>query len=165
MKGIGEVRRFVLESGVDAGIIEFDDEGAARDSISAAAAAGCSTAEIAKTMAFECEADRTEGKERRTVLVVLSGDRMVDTTRLANTTGSVSARKLRPAEVLRLTGYPVGGVPPFPHDTGITVLADSSLFRFKYVWASAGAPNAIMKIRPELLTAVLGYSAVEVSTQ
>jgi prolyl-tRNA editing enzyme YbaK/EbsC (Cys-tRNA(Pro) deacylase) len=112
----------------EARIIEVDKEVATRDSISAAVAACCSTVEIAKTMVFECEAESAYGRRRRTAFVVLSGERMADTIRLANVTSSVTARKLRSAEVLRLNAYSVGGFPPFPHEIGITLPGDVPYF-------------------------------------
>jgi prolyl-tRNA editing enzyme YbaK/EbsC (Cys-tRNA(Pro) deacylase) len=60
-------------------------------------------------------------------------------------------KKMSAEEVKQLTGFSIGGVPPFPHSGGVLVLADDSLFRFQKVWVAAGAPNAVMEISPEIL--------------
>jgi prolyl-tRNA editing enzyme YbaK/EbsC (Cys-tRNA(Pro) deacylase) len=76
-----------------------------------------------------------------TVVVVLSGDRRVD--------------------VGKLRG--VGGVPPFPHNDGIAVVADASLGRFEKVWAASGAQNAVMQIATGELLRTIGGGLVDVA--
>ena len=54
--------------------------------------------------------------------------------------------------VLRLTGYPMGAIPPLCHLNRIPVMLDGSLMRFPRVWCPAGATNAIVSI-PTLVLA------------
>jgi prolyl-tRNA editing enzyme YbaK/EbsC (Cys-tRNA(Pro) deacylase) len=58
--------------------------------------------------------------------------------------------------VKMLTGYVIGGVPPFPHDPGVKVLLDQSLSRFERVWAAAGTPNSVMNLAVAQLSGVVG---------
>jgi len=125
-----------------------------KNSALAAEALGCSVAEIAKSVVF-----RNEG----TVVVVISGDRRVDSTKLASTVGS-RATLAGPDAVRRSTGYPIGGVPPFPHHEGVKVLADRSLTRFRRVWAAGGAPNVVFKMETACLLKTIGSQPVDVST-
>lgn len=87
----------------------------------------------------------------RPVLVLASGDKRIDTGRVAALTGAESARLARPAEVLAVTGFPVGGVPPVAHATRLKVLMDRTLFAYPIVFAAGGAANAIVPIAPEKL--------------
>lgn len=46
----------------------------------------------------------------------------------------------------RLTGYPIGAIPPVAHLNRTAVMMDSSLIRFPRVWCPAGATNAIVSV-------------------
>lgn len=67
------------------------------------------------------------------------------------------------SEVETLTGYVIGGVPPFPHNEDVEVVIDKSLFRFESVWAAAGDRNAVMPVDPKLLVEKLGFREAAVS--
>jgi prolyl-tRNA editing enzyme YbaK/EbsC (Cys-tRNA(Pro) deacylase) len=49
-------------------------------------------------------------------------------------------------DVKNITGFTIGGVSPIGHLNEITVLIDSSLERFNYLFAAAGHPNCVFKI-------------------
>jgi prolyl-tRNA editing enzyme YbaK/EbsC (Cys-tRNA(Pro) deacylase) len=51
-----------------------------------------------------------------------------------------------PDEVKDQTGYTIGGVSPIGHINSLQILVDSSLNRFKDLYAAAGHPNCIFKI-------------------
>jgi prolyl-tRNA editing enzyme YbaK/EbsC (Cys-tRNA(Pro) deacylase) len=145
------VSDYLRESGIDVQVREFDQS--TKNSALAAEALGCSIGEIAKSVVFAGD---------RPVVVVLSGDRRVDPTKLASVTGR-HARVATPEEVRAGTGYPIGGVPPFPHLEGVLVLPDVSLLRFDYVWAAAGAPNAVFRVDPKVLVRLVGRPPYDVS--
>ncbi|MDV3277361.1 MAG: YbaK/EbsC family protein [Nitrososphaerales archaeon] len=152
MGGSVERVRLHLESlGID---VEFRELSmSTKSSALAAQALGCTVAEIAKSVVF---------KGRGTVVVVISGDRRVDAVKLSQLKGGDVA-VATPDEVREETGYPIGGVPPFPHRKEITVLADSSLLRFEWVWTAGGAPNAVFRIRTEDLLKAVGGTSVAVA--
>jgi prolyl-tRNA editing enzyme YbaK/EbsC (Cys-tRNA(Pro) deacylase) len=130
---------------------EFDSS--TKNSTLAAQALGCSVGEIAKSVVF---------RGKRVYVVVISGDRRVDVTKLGAVVGE-HVRVATPVEVREGTGYPIGGVPPFPHRDGVTVLPDLSLARFSGVWAAAGAPNAVFRISPGDLFRIVGSHISDVS--
>ena len=51
-----------------------------------------------------------------------------------------------PNDVKEQTGYTIGGVSPIGHANNLQILIDSSLNRFKDLFAAAGHPNCIFKI-------------------
>ena len=130
---------------------EFDTS--TKNSALAAEALGCSVAEIAKSVVFNAGG---------AVVVVLSGDKRVDTKKLSALVGGRVA-VATPEEVRAMTGYPIGGVPPFPHLDGVRVLCDSSLLRFAKVWAAGGAPNVVFKVSPRDLVANVDGTTVDVA--
>ncbi len=72
-------------------------------------------------------------------------------------------RVAKPDEVRLRTGFPIGGVPPFPHEEGVMVLADESLARFSHVWAAAGTPNSVFRMGTRDLLRLIASPAVDVA--
>lgn len=145
------VAEFLSKSGADFEFREFGKS--TRNSVLAAEALGCTVAEIAKSVVFVGD---------NAVVVVISGDKKVDSSKLAATLGE-TLRIASPDEVREKTGFPIGGVPPFPHDKGVEVLPDSSLTRFRAVWAAGGTPNAVFRIGVADLLRLLGKGVYELS--
>ncbi|MDG6909536.1 MAG: YbaK/EbsC family protein [Nitrososphaerota archaeon] len=141
---------YLSKSGVKYEIREFDES--TKNSALAARALGCSVPEIAKSVVFVGD---------RTAVVVTSGDRRVSVPKLSRMVGD--ARIARPDEVREKTGFPIGGVPPFPHDSSVAVLTDISLTRFRSVWASAGAPNAVFRMDPSDMIRLVGSGPFDLS--
>jgi len=145
------VKEQLSKSGVRFELREFDKS--TKNSTLAAQALGCSVAEIAKSVVFVGE---------KTAVVIISGDKRVDSAKLVKATG-MDLRIAKPDEVRDRTGFPIGGVPPFPHDEGVTVLADSSVTRFGHVWAAAGTPNSVFGIATTDLLRLLRTVPVDVA--
>lgn len=142
---------YLTRSGVRFELKEFDES--TKNSALAAQALGCSVAEIAKSVVFA---------GRKTAIVVISGDRRVDPRGLESAVGE-QLRMATPDEVRLRTGFPIGGVPPFPHGPELDVLPDSSLTRFGQVWAAAGTPNAVFRIAPADLLRLVGRGPYQLS--
>jgi prolyl-tRNA editing enzyme YbaK/EbsC (Cys-tRNA(Pro) deacylase) len=98
-----------------------------------------------------------------TTVVVISGDRRVDTGKLGGVVGG-PLRAGTPEEVGGTTGYSIGGVPPFPHRNGVRVLLDRSIMEHAQVWAAAGASNAVFRIRSVDLARLVGGVVNDFST-
>jgi prolyl-tRNA editing enzyme YbaK/EbsC (Cys-tRNA(Pro) deacylase) len=98
----------------------------------------------------------------RTVVVVLTGDRRVDIEKLRRLVGG-NAKPGTANEVAMSTGYVIGGVPPFPHYPNVKVLLDRSILDHEMVWAAAGAPNAVLRIRSDDLVRLVGGDACDLS--
>ena len=156
-EGKEAVVRFLREAGVAFEVYELQGDQAATVE-SAARSIGVDPSTIVKNVVF------TSGDEA--VVVLCSGDRSVDRSRLSAALG----KKLRLAsrdEVLRLTGFVAGGVPPFGHrgEAKVRVVADRSVLRFEEVVTSAGSPNSLLKIRTEDLLRLSGAEVLDVSRE
>ena len=124
--------------GPDFQVLEF--EASTRTSEEAAAAIGCTVAEIAKSLIFE-------SADGRPVLVIASGANRVDEKKVRALLGQKIERA--DADFVRTaTGFAIGGIPPVGHATAPIVLIDSDLQRHSWVWAAAGTPNAVFRITP-----------------
>lgn len=131
-------------------VVEFD--ASTRTSEDAAAAIGCSVAEIAKSLVFRS----ASGKP---VLVIASGANRIDEKKVRVLLGE----KIERADadfVRQATGYAIGGVPPLAHATPPVVLIDRDLQAFETIWAAAGTPNAVFRLTPaDLLRLTKGQLA------
>ncbi len=145
------VEEYLGNSGIAVEIREFG--ASTKNSVLAARELNCGVEQIAKSVVFVGSG---------TLVVVLSGDRRVDVTKLEKVAGG-EFRVATADEVRQNTGYPVGGVPPFPHREGVVVILDDSLLRFEDVWAAAGTPNAVFRIGTRDLVRLLGKEPADLS--
>jgi len=116
-----------------------------RTAAEAAAAVGCSVAQIAKSLIFQ---GASTGKP---VLVIASGVNRVDEQAIAERIGE-PVRMADPAFVRSATGFAIGGVPPCGHPEPINTLIDRDLYELETLWAAAGTPNAVFRLTPGELT-------------
>ena len=124
-------------------VLEFEES--TRTAADAAAAIGCTVAQIAKSMIFRAaESDRP-------VLVITSGSVRVDANKVASQLGE-SVKRASPDFVRDNTGYAIGGVPPIAHRVQPIVLIDETLFDLECLWAAAGTPNAVFRLLPDDLS-------------
>lgn len=130
-------------------------EVAARTSREAADALGVEVGQIAKSVIFRRVADDTA------VLVVASGDRRVDESRVAARVGDLA--RADAAFVKACTGFSIGGVAPIAHATRVTTLIDADLFRFDRIWAAAGHPNGVFCCTPDELVALTVAPVLEIT--
>ena len=128
-------------------VLEF--EASTRTAADAAAAIGCTVAQIAKSLVFRAE---TSG---RAVLVVASGVNRVDEAKVGAILGEKIGRA--DADFVRLkTGFAIGGVPTLAHAEPSPTLNDDALFAFAEIWAAAGTPNAVFRLTPDDLLRLTG---------
>ena len=124
-------------------VLEFEES--TRTAEDAAAAIGCTVAQIAKSMIFRAaESDRP-------VLVITSGAVRVDVKKVAALLGE-EVKRASPDFVRENTGFAIGGVPPVGHRVAPVVLIDVSLFDLECIWAAAGTPNAVFRLLPDDLS-------------
>ena len=116
----------------------------------AAAALGVSPAQIIKSLLFLVR--------DRPVLVIASGDTLVDRGILAARFGMGKKQiKLAHGEtVLRLTGYPAGGVPPFGHPAPLLTLLDRGVLAWDVIYGGGGDDRTLLRVAPEELGRVTG---------
>ena len=125
-----------------------------RTSAEAAAAVGCTVAQIAKSIVFRAASGRA-------VLVIASGVNRIDERKVATALGEKIGKA--DAEFVRArTGFVIGGVPPFGHATPPHVLLDEDLFALGEIWAAAGTPNAVFRLTPAALETLTGGRRADV---
>lgn len=118
-----------------------------RTAADAAAAVGCSVAQIAKSIVFRT----VQG--RKPVLVIASGINRVNESRIAAYLGE-AIEKADADYVREQTGFAIGGVPPVGHAQPITTIVDEDLLALGEVWAAAGTPNAVFRLSAASLPAL-----------
>ena len=120
-----------------------------RTSADAAAAIGCTVAQIAKSIVF-----RTRNTQRA-VMVIASGANRVNEKRVAEIVGE-PVEKADADFVRDKTGFVIGGVPPVGHAEPILTLVDEDLLALGELWAAAGTPNSVFKLTADALVRMTG---------
>jgi len=118
-------------------VVEFD--ASTKTSAEAAAAIGCSVAQIAKSIVFKT------AQGGKPVLVVASGTNRVDDKKISAMLGE----KVKSADaefVKATTGFEIGGVSPVGHSTPPIIVLDQDLKQFPTIWAAGGAGNAVFEL-------------------
>lgn len=119
-------------------------EESTRTAEEAAAACGCSVAQIIKSLIFRSQSSGAP------LLFLVSGANRVHEKRTGQRIGETLARA--DADFVRTTtGYAIGGVPPFGHATRIATYVDKTLLEADLVWAAAGTPRSLFSINPRAL--------------
>jgi prolyl-tRNA editing enzyme YbaK/EbsC (Cys-tRNA(Pro) deacylase) len=126
-----------------------------RTAADAARAVGCEVDQIVKSLVFMAD--------DRPVVALVSGANRVDLDRLASAAGATAARRADGDEARRATGFAIGGVPPFGHAAGTTVLVDRDLLAHGVVWAAAGLPDAVFEVDPAALVRASGGTVVDLA--
>ena len=133
---VARVRAFAAERGVEIEIRRF--AASTRTANDAAREIGVEVGRIVKSLVFIADG--------RPVVVLCCGDRRVSEERLKKVVGSDAVRRTTADEAKRFTGYAIGGVPPFAHETECVTVIDEGMSRFETVWAAAGLPDAVFEI-------------------
>ena len=134
------VERFLRNNGVDFEIL-WHRKSDGRTSSEAARAWGTTLDKVIKSLVL---LDR----RGEALMVLVQGDRRLDLNRtelLANRSG---LRLAHQDEVLQLTGYNVGGIPPIALRKKMQVVVDEGVLRHDWIFGSAGSPYAGLKMRP-----------------
>lgn len=122
----------------------------------AAAACGCDVAEIVKSLVFK------GAESGAPYLLLVSGRNRVDEAAVADSIGEALER-MPGKEVRTVTGFAIGGIPPFGHATPLAVFIDEDLLGHARVWAAAGTPHAVFEVDPKALAAALGARVIAMS--
>jgi len=145
--------QLLRDAGIDTQVVEFEQP--TRTSADAAAAIGCSIAEIAKSIVFR---GTSSGQA---VIVVASGDNRVSETKVAEQVGEPLARA--DGDFVRsATGYAIGGVAPIGHTQPVKLLLDEDLRRFEKIWAAGGTPFSVFPLNPDQLRRLTGAEWADV---
>ncbi len=137
----------------DIAVLEFEQETAT--AATAAAAVGCSVAEIAKTLLFLIGGNA--------VAVVTCGDMKVKSSKLKKVfdlSGKVRLPEID--DVAKYTGYEPGGVCPFLLPEQLPVVLDTSLERFPVVYAAAGNCHSAVPVSVAQLQVLTGAGVADI---
>ncbi len=148
---VERVREALLAAGHPDTITEFP--ASTRTAADAAAAIGCTVAQIAKSIVFRAG--------DRAAVVIASGVNRVDAAKVA----AVLGVKLQRADgdwVRERTGFAIGGVAPVGHIAPPLMVFDRDLLALHPIWAAAGSPSHVFSTEAELLARITGAPVAEV---
>ena len=124
-----------------------------RTAADAAAAIGCSVAQIAKSIVFRAG--------EQAVIVITSGANRVDRKRAGGLLG-VALTPADPGFVLDATGFAAGGVAPVGLLGRPKLLMDRDLLELHPLWAAAGSPMHVFETSAKALLEMTGAQVGEI---
>jgi Cys-tRNA(Pro) deacylase len=152
---VRRVARVLQEGRVEARIEEFGEGTPTAED--AANAAGAPVEQIVKTLVFSCDG--------RAIVVMVAGDRRADTEKVAVAAGGDRVKSVRPDAVEDATGFPPGGVAPFPLPGIETVLIDKALLAHEVVWIGAGSHRHMAALAPSDLVRLARARPADVTVE
>ena len=148
------VEQFIAERGLKGRVRPMpENTHTAEDS---ARALGTDTSHIAKSLLARLSPGRF-------VLCIVRGDKRLDRKKLCRAAGAKRMSLATADEVLAVTGYPVGAVPPFPIRTAVPTYLDPAVLEVETVYCGGGAVDALLEVPTEELRAVTGAQVVDLS--
>ncbi len=148
---VERVRAALLAAGHPDTITEFP--AGTRTAADAAAAVGCSVAQIAKSIVF-----RTGD---RAVLVIASGANRVDQHKVEAVLG-VGVKRADADFVRDRTGFAIGGVAPLGHLVPPLLVFDRDLLALHPIYAAAGSPSHVFSTEADLLARITGAPVADI---
>ena len=118
-------------------------DSSARTAIDAAASLKCEVGAIVKSLLL-----RTDNSF---ILCLVSGDKKCSLNKIKKILNKKDVSMASADQVKKQTGFSIGGVSPIAHLEKSKTLIDSSLSRFENLYAAAGHPNSIFKIKYQQL--------------
>ncbi len=110
----------------------------------AAAACGVTVGQIVKSLVF------LGAQSGKPYLLLVSGTNRVNESGIAAHLGE-GVKRPDGRAVREMTGFAIGGIPPFGHDTPLATFMDQDLLQYDAVWAAAGTPKAVFSADPKKL--------------
>jgi prolyl-tRNA editing enzyme YbaK/EbsC (Cys-tRNA(Pro) deacylase) len=104
----------------------------------AADAVGCELGQIVKSLVFR--------SGQTPLLFLVSGKNQLNIQKAESNLG-MKIQKADADFAREQTGYPIGGVPPVAHENPIDIFIDADLMAYEEIWAAAGTPNAVFRIK------------------
>ncbi len=145
------MRAALVAAGLAAEIAEFST--GTRTAEDAARALGTTPGQIVKSLVFLADG--------RPILALVSGANRVDLGKLAAAAGARVIRKADADAVRAVTGFAIGGVPPFGHPRSLPAFFDRDLLQYPVVYAAAGTPRAVFPIAPDVLLRASGAQEID----
>jgi prolyl-tRNA editing enzyme YbaK/EbsC (Cys-tRNA(Pro) deacylase) len=121
----------------------------------AAAACGVTVGQIVKSLVF------LGAQTGKPYLLLVSGTNRVNETGVAAHLGE-GVKRPDGRAVREMTGFAIGGIPPFGHDTPLATFMDQDLLQYDVVWAAAGTPKAVFSADPKKLRDAVQATVISV---
>jgi Cys-tRNA(Pro) deacylase len=99
----------------------------------------------------------------RFVLCILRGDQRLDRKKLCRAAGAKHMSLAKADDVLRVTGYPVGAVPPFPLKSEVPAYIDPGVLEVDVVYCGGGDVDALLEVPTEELARVTRAMPVDLA--
>ena len=148
---VDRVREALLAAGLPDTISAFPE--GTRTAKDAAAAIGCTVAQIAKSIVFR--------SGDRAVVVIASGVNRIDSDKVSAVLNATIDRA--DANWVRdVTGFAIGGVAPIGHINPPIIVVDEDLLKLEPIYAAAGSPMHIFRTTGPDLVKMTGASVVNV---
>ena len=131
--------------GANFNVVELTES--TRTAQDAANALDCNIAQIIKSLVFRTVTSN------KPILVLASGINRVN----EKTIGKEVGEKIVKAEadfIREVTGFAIGGIPPVGHKQVIETLIDEDLLKLDLLWAAAGTPHAVFKLKASNLVSL-----------
>jgi prolyl-tRNA editing enzyme YbaK/EbsC (Cys-tRNA(Pro) deacylase) len=141
-KSAQTIQDILAQQAIDFKVIELPDS--TRTAQEAAAAIGCSLEQIVKSLIFKIV------ETNQPLLVLASGPNRVNEKMIETHLG----KKITKADAdytREVTGFAIGGIPPVGHKQSIPTLIDQDLLKLEDLWAAAGTPHAVFKLKANTL--------------
>ena len=112
--------------------------------------------EVVKTLVMEDE-------DRRPLIVLMHGDRMVSTKELARQANRKRIEPCKPEVAQRHTGYQVGGTSPFGMRRSLPVFVERSILELPMIYINGGRRGLLVRLSPNDLVRTLSPTPVDVA--
>ncbi|MBW3098373.1 YbaK/EbsC family protein [Pseudohoeflea sp. DP4N28-3] len=122
----------------------------------AAAACGCTPAQIVKSLIFQNAASK------ELVLLLVSGAHNADLAQIKSAHG-LDLERCDGRRVRDETGFAIGGVAPIGHLQALPIYMDETLLSYDQVWAAAGRPDSVFRVEPQALAGATGAQILKVA--
>lgn len=152
-KSIDRVKEFLKSNGINCEIKEFSET--TRTALDAANAIGCEVGQIIKSLVF-----LADGKP---IILLVSGDRRAIERKVENCLGVSKVERADADTAREMTGFAVGGIPPFAHKSPIKTLMDKDVLRYKVLYVAAGTPHSIFPINVADLERLTGATVSDIA--
>jgi prolyl-tRNA editing enzyme YbaK/EbsC (Cys-tRNA(Pro) deacylase) len=153
-----DLTRFIADHGISAELVAARHE--TPTVALAAQAMGCQVEQIIKSVLFLVK----NGASPSPALVIANGEMPIDFRRLADLF-AVSRKRIRlasAADVLAITGFPAGGVPPFGFEQALPTFVDYAVREWPVVYGGGGDERTLLRLSPDELLRVTSARLVAV---
>ena len=136
-KPVKRVQEFITQFDTKLKILTLDTT--ARTAKDAAETLSCEVGAIVKSLVFRAD--------DHFLICLVAGDKRCSLNKLKKVINKKDVCMANADEVKTNTGFSIGGVAPIAHLKKLNILIDQSLGKFENVFAAAGHPNSIFKIK------------------